>query len=124
VKWFQLESDTPHDPKIRAVTRTLGPAGFGGLVGVWCHVAKHGSYPGRAVNRFHDPLPLDELADASLLPGDQFQRLVDICLETGHFQREAWQRCRGIWIPAMERRADQYTRRHLTPKQQDLVLEP
>jgi len=122
VKWFQLDSDMPHDPKIRAVTRALGPAGLGGLTGVWCHVAKHGCYPGRALDRDDQPLPLDDLAAASLLSDDQFQQLVDICVRTGHFQREAWQRSRGIWIPAMERRADTYTKRHLTLKQQELVF--
>lgn len=123
MKWFQVESDMPDDPKIRAVTRALGPAGLGGLTAVWCHVAKHGSYPGRAVDREHQPLPLDDIAEASLLPRDQFQQLVEICLRTGHFQPAAWQRCRGIWIPAMERRGDTYSKRHLTLKQPHLVFE-
>jgi hypothetical protein len=123
MKWFQLDTDTPQDPKIRAVTRALGPAGLGGLVGVWCHVAKYGRYPGRGIDRDDEPLPLDDLLEASLLPGEAFHHLVDICLKTGHFQRAAWQQRRGIWIPAMERRGDTYTKRHLTPKQQALVLD-
>jgi hypothetical protein len=123
MKWFQLDSDMPQDPKIRAVIRALGPAGVGGLVGVWCHVARHGNYPGRAVDREYQPLPLDDIADASLLPREQFQQLLEICLGTGHFQREAWQRCRGIWIPAMERRGDTYAKRHLTLKQPHLGFE-
>jgi Lin1244/Lin1753-like, N-terminal len=123
MKWFQLDSDMPQDPKIRAVIRALGPAGVGGLVGIWCHVARHGSYPGRAVDSRGHPLALEELQEASLLPDDQFQSLLDICLRTGHFQRAAWEQSRGIWIPAMERRGDTYTQRHLKQQQQHLAFE-
>lgn len=111
MKWFQLDSDMPHDPKIKAVVRALGPAGLGGLAGVWCHVAKHGDYPGRAVDRDARPLPMDEIQEASLLPADHFQILIDLCLRSGHFRRDIWERCHEIWIPAMERRADRYTQR-------------
>ena len=101
----------PDDPKIRAVARALGVEGIGGLVGVWCHVAKHGRRPGQGVDSRGAPLPLDDIADASLLPPEKFLTLVDVCTRTGHFRRDAWERYRGIWIPAMERRADQYARR-------------
>jgi len=111
VKWFQLDSDMPDDPKIRAVARAFGPAGIGGLVGLWCHVAKHGRAPGVGIDSRGAPLPVDDLAAASLLPDDQFGALVDLCVRSGHFRREAWEQHRGIWIPAMARRADQYARR-------------
>ena len=111
MKWFQLDSDMPHDPKIRAVTRALGLEGLGGLVNVWCHVAKHGHRPGQAIDARGAPLPLDDILEASMLGGDKFAQLVDVCTRTGHFRREAWERHHGIWIPAMERRADQYARR-------------
>ena len=111
MKWFQLDSDMPDDPKIRAVTRELGAEGIGGLVGVWCHVAKHGRRPGQGVDSRGAPLPLDDVAAASLLPPDKFETLIDVCTRTGHFRRDAWERYRGIWIPAMERRADQYSRK-------------
>ena len=123
MKWFQLDSDAPHDPKIRAVTRTLGPAGLGGLLGVWCHVARHGSTPGRAMDSRGLPLALDELQEASLLSPDEFQALVDICVRTGHFKREAWEQYKGIWIPAMAKRADRYTKTQLHKQQLPLGYE-
>jgi Lin1244/Lin1753-like, N-terminal len=122
MKWFKVDSDMPHDPKIRAVIKAMGPGGLGGLAAVWCHVAHHGSYPGRAIDRHGQPLGIEEIQDASLLPPDQFSALVEICLRTGHFDRAAWDTARGLWIPAMERRADRYTQRHLK-KQQDLVFD-
>lgn len=111
MKWFQLDADAPDDPKIRAVVRALGVEGFGGLVGLWCHVAKHGHVPGQAVDSQGAPLPLDDLAASTGLDREKFDALVDVCTRTGHFRRDAWQMYRGIWIPAMERRADRYTQR-------------
>ena len=58
-----------------------------------------------------------------MLPRAQFQTLVDICIRSGHFKREAWELSRGIWIPAMERRADTYARRLAKRQQQHLVFE-
>jgi len=123
VKWFQLDSDMPHDPKIRAVTRALGPAGLGGLTGLWCHVARHGSEPGRAVDSRGQPLAVDELQEASLLSEEAFHALVDICVRTGHFKRDAWEQYHGIWIPAMSRRADRYTKAQIARKQPELGYE-
>ena len=111
MKWFQLDSDTPDDPKIRAVTRALGAAGLGGLVALWCHVARHGRKPGQGIDSRGAPFPVDDLIAASMLDGNTFAALVEICTRTGHFDREAWELRRGIWIPAMERRADRYTQR-------------
>lgn len=101
----------PDDPKIRAVARALGVEGIGGLVGLWCHVAKHGRRPGQGIDSRGAPLPLEDLQAASLLPGDKFTTLIDVCTRSGHFRRDAWERYRGIWIPAMERRADRYARK-------------
>jgi hypothetical protein len=113
----------PWDPKIRAVTDALGPAGLGGLAALWCHIARHGRDPGRAINSRGQPLSVDELQAASLLPGPDFRVLVDICVSTGHFQREPWERSREIRIPAMSRRADEYTKKRERRKQQRLVFD-
>jgi hypothetical protein len=111
VKWFQLDSDMPDDPKIRAVARALGTEGIGALVGVWCHVAKHGRRPGQGIDSRGAPLPLDDIKAASGLSDAQFDELIAVCTRTGHFRRDAWDLYRGIWIPAMERRADRYAQR-------------
>lgn len=109
MKWFQLDADMPHDPKIRAVIRSLGPAGLGGLAALWCHIARHGRDPGRSVNARGEPLNLEELREASLLSAEDFHVLVDVCVSTGHFQRGPWEHAREIVIPAMARRTDRYT---------------
>lgn len=107
----------PDDPKIRAVARALGVEGIGGLVGVWCHVAKHGRRPGQGIDSLGAALPLDDVLAASMLPIEKFHTLIDVCTRTGHFRRDAWERHRGIWIPAMERRADRYARRVIASEQ-------
>jgi len=111
VKWFQLDSDMPDDPKIRAVVRALGVEGIGGLVSVWCHIAHHGRTPGQGVDSRGAVLPVDDIRAASLLPPDKFDALIDVCTRNGHFRRDAWEQHRGIWIPAMARRADRYSQR-------------
>lgn len=111
MRWFQLDADTPDDPKIRAVTRALGVEGFGGLVSLWCHIAKHGRRPGQGIDSSGAPFPLDDLIAATGLSPEKFQTLIDVCIRSGHFRRDAWEQYRGIWIPAMERRADDYTRK-------------
>ena len=111
MKWFQLDADMPNDPRVRAVVRVLGVEGLGALVALWCHVAKHGSVPGHAIDSACEPLELDDLREATHLSEEKFEELIRICVRTGHFKREAWEQYRGIVIPAMERRADTYTRR-------------
>ena len=120
MKWFQLDADTPEDPKIRAVVRALGMGGFGGLVGLWCHVAKHGRVPGYGIDSRGAPLPVEDLIEASGLTRDQFEQLVELCVKTGHFRQDVWRRDGGIWIPAMERRADYYTQRLSRSKQRPI----
>jgi len=110
----------PDDPKIRAVTRALGPAGLGGLVGVWCHVAKHGRRPGQAIDSRGVPLPVEDLEAAAGLEAGQFGELIAVCTRTGHFKRDVWEQYRGIWIPAMERRADRYAQRLARQKQLEI----
>jgi hypothetical protein len=115
MKWFQVDSDTPHDPKMRAVLRELGAAGFGGLVLLWCHIADHGTRrPGFSIDSQGKPMPIPDLVDATRLTLDQFDRLVAVCLETGHFMLGPWQAKKVIAIPAMARRADFYTQRKIS----------
>ena len=111
MKWFQLDADTPDDPKIRAVIRALGVQGFGGLVGLWCHIAKHGRVPGYGVDSRGAPLPLDDLRAATGLSPAEFLELVAVCTRTGHFRKDIWVSQQAIWIPAMERRADRYSKK-------------
>jgi hypothetical protein len=111
MKWFQLDSDMPSDPRIRAVFRTLGLEGVGALTCLWCHVARHGSAPGRGVDSAGRPLKLEDLQEATHLDDVKFRRLIEVCIESGHFDAEVWRRSQSICIPAMQKRADRYARR-------------
>lgn len=114
MKWFQVDADTPHDPKVKAVLREMGVAGVGGLFLLWCHIADHGTKkPGWSLNSFGRPMPETELIIASELNRDDFLRLVTICTTTGHFLERAWDQKHVIAIPAMAARADTYTKRNV-----------
>lgn len=122
MKWFQLDSDMPHDPRIRAVVRALGVEGLGALTCLWCHVARHGDVPGRAVDSAGRPLRLADLQEATQLDGGKFAQLVEVCVESGHFDPDVWARQQTIWIPAMFKRADRYAKRRFQREQPDLPL--
>jgi hypothetical protein len=116
MKWFQVDSDTPNDPRIKAVTRELGAGGMGGLFLLWCFVADHGTKPGRSLDSSGRPFPIEDLREASRLDQQQFDRLIAICVDVGHFKKDAWEKRHEIEIPAMRRRADTYTKRSLRTK--------
>lgn len=114
MKWFQVDADTPNDPKIRVVIRDLGIEGLGGLFLLWCHVADHGiRRPGWSIDSFGRPMPVHDLIDASGLAEAKFHQLVLICTEVGHFLKQPWVSRKVIAIPAMARRADTYTKRRV-----------
>lgn len=114
MRWFQMDTDTPNDPRMRAVLRTMGNDGFGGLVRLWCHIANHGGKkPGQAVDSHGRPMSREELMDASGLTGDQLDQLIVICVESGHFDKRSWEQKQVIALPAMARRADTYTKRRV-----------
>lgn len=114
MKWFQVDSDTPNDPRIRAVTRELGAEGLGGLFLIWCYVADHGHKPGRSIDSSGRPFPVADLREISKLEQATFDRLMAICVESGHIKKEAWEKRKEIHIPAMERRSDTYSQRKLS----------
>jgi hypothetical protein len=116
VKWFQVDSDTPNDPRIKAVTRELGAEGLGGLFLIWCYVADHGKKPGRGVDSNGRPFPEVDLREVSMLEKAKFDRLVAICTASGHFRPKAWEDKKEVEIPAMRRRADTYTKRRSKTK--------
>jgi hypothetical protein len=114
MKWFQVDSDTPNDPKIRAVIRELGVAGMGALFFLWCHIADHGiRKPGWSINTFGHPIPESELIEVSKLSDSDFAKLALICTSNGHWLKKPWEARRVIAIPAMSRRADTYTKRQM-----------
>lgn len=114
MKWFQVDADTPGDPKIKAVVRELGPAGMGALFFLWCHIADHGTRrAGWSLNSLGHPIPVAELQEVSRLTESEFIKLTTICTSTGHWLKRPWDMRQVIAIPAMTRRADTYTKRQM-----------
>jgi hypothetical protein len=118
MKWFQLDADTPSDPRMRRVIRQFGNEGFGALVRIWCFVAAHcpDDQPGRAVDGSGKAYNDEDFADAAGLTLDAYTRLRDLCVEEGHFERESFKLRGEIFIPAMSKRADEFTRKRLRQK--------
>lgn len=117
MRWFQVDSDTPHDPRVLNVIIAMGNDGLGGLFRIWCHIANHGEKkPGYSLNTSGRPMPRAELVYASGLSDPHFDQLIQICVENGHFLRCEWERRKVIAIPAMSSRADTYTKRRVRTK--------
>lgn len=119
MKWFQVDSDSPNDPKIKALIRKGltdgGPGRAAALVGhtflLWAYIANHGEgVPGHGVKADGSPLSLVEMADECLFDGvDQLRAHVDFLAEKEHVDPTAW--ALGIVsLPAMRTRADAYAR--------------
>lgn len=118
MKWFQLDSDTPNDPKVKAIIRrglptpVPGQAAAGALLLLWCYIANHGSgSPGHGVNGSGEPLPLDEMADECLFGSvPELVAFLDFLAEKRHIEPETWHEQRIVLLPAMQQRADAYAR--------------
>jgi hypothetical protein len=121
VKWFQVDSDTPDDPKIKATIRrglsggllepNGGQAAAGALLLLWCYIANHGGGdPGIGADGDGNPLPIQEMADECLFESvEQLQRFLAFLSEKRHIDPDAW--ARGLVVlPAMTKRADAYAR--------------
>ncbi|MGE0430521.1 MAG: hypothetical protein AB7P11_21165 [Hydrogenophaga sp.] len=118
MKWFQVDSDTPDDPKIKAVIRrglpspNPGQAAAGALLLLWCYVANHGGgAPGIGVDSDGQPLPLGEMADELLFDSQaDLERFLDFLAEKRAIDPAAWADQRMVMLPAMAKRADAYAR--------------
>lgn len=117
VKWFQVDSDTPNDPKVKAAIRrglpnpAAGQAAAGALFLLWCYVANHGGMgPGEGVDGAGDPLPLSEMADECLFDSvDELKGFLAFLADKRHIDPEAWA-AGWVRLPAMAKRADSYAK--------------
>jgi Domain of unknown function (DUF4373) len=111
MRWFQVDSDAPNDPKIRAVLERFGNAGFGALVRLWCFIASHGKQPGQSIDATGRKIPKQFLVDATGLSEPDFDDLLRELVRTNHVQKGKWRKNKIVEFPAMRRRADTYTKR-------------
>lgn len=125
MKWFQVDSDTPDDPKIKAVIRrglagapwvsdrpNGGQAAAGALLLLWCYVANHGGGdPGIGVDSDGQPLPLGEMADELLFDTQaDLERFLDFLADKRAIDPDTWTNQRLVVLPAMAKRADAYAK--------------
>jgi hypothetical protein len=111
MKWFQVDSNAPNDPRIRAVQLRHGVEGIGATFLLWCFVANHGARAGWSVDHRDQPIAKPFLIDASGIEESKFDRLIATLIEVGHVSDRAWNDHGVLAFPAMERRADIYTKR-------------
>ena len=113
MKWFQLDSTTPHDPRVRDVLLKMGNNGLGALLRLWCFVADQGRKRiGWSLDARGLPIPLSVVQDATGLDDENFRILLSTCANNGHIVRQQLERPEPvIVIPAMSKRGDTYTKR-------------
>ncbi len=114
MKWFQLDSNMPDDPKIRAVLARFGNEGLGMLLRLWCYVAAHGTRkPGWSLDSRGKPIDKAAMVEATGAPEEKFDDLLKVCARFGHIKHFEWEKRGVVAFPAMSRRADSYTQRRV-----------
>ena len=118
MRWFQVDSNTPNDPKIKALMRyglaAGGPTMARDILGqvflLWCYVAQYGeAAPGLGVKADGTPLDLDEMAEELMLTPMQLTGLLDLLADRKLIDPEHWGR--GIvFLRGMLKRAETYAR--------------
>ena len=108
--WYKMDSNFPENRTARRVSRKLGNAGLGGLVRLFCFAAGHGkdpASPGRCVDSDLEPIPREDLVEASGLPEADFDALIETCVSTKCVDG-AWAESGELNFPGMLKRADEY----------------
>ena len=108
--WYKMDSNFPENRTARRVSRKLGNAGLGGLVRLFCFAAGHGkdpASPGRCVDSDLEPIPREDLVEASGLSEEDFDALIETCVSTKCVDG-AWADRGELNFPGMLKRADEY----------------
>ena len=123
MKWFQVDSTTPHDPRVRDVLLKMGNNGLGALLRLWCFVADQGRKRiGWSLDARGLPIPLSVVQDATGLDDENFRILLSTCANNGHIVRQQLERPEPvIVIPAMSKRGDTYTKRQKKHRVRTLI---
>jgi hypothetical protein len=112
MRWFKMDSDTPHHRVSKRVMKHLGVHGFGSMILLWCYAAAYGrdiTSPGRCVDTDLEPIPKEDLIDASGLTEEGFDQLMAILFETKTIDMAAWTDRGELAFPGMSKRADEYS---------------
>lgn len=112
VTWFQVDSNSPNDPKIKEILRVGGQPWAGATWLMWCYIASSGkSEPGLGVRADGSPLPLKELAsECRFATVEDLRAYLDFAAEQEHIHRQLWQDKGIVFLPAMWSRLMHYAR--------------
>lgn len=132
MKWFQLDSDAPDDPKLKAIIRQgIAPnkhqAAAGAIFLLWCYVANHGGSrePGLGVKDNGDPLSeLEMMSECFFESRNALTAFLTDAASLGHIHEGCWTQKRVVFLTAMWKRTatyqkqkDYYTGGYDTPEQ-------
>ncbi len=112
MKWYQVDSDAPNDPKVRGLLRTGGQQAAGGLFLLWCFIANHGKGdPGLGVRTGGGALDLGEMADECYFASSaELRAFLDRLAERNLIHAEVWRQREIVFLPAMWNRLAAYYR--------------
>jgi hypothetical protein len=108
--WFKFDSNAMEGRTFKRVARRLGNAGVGGLLRLFCFSAGHGkdpTSPGRCVDSDLEPIPREDLVEASGLSEEDFDALIETCVSTKCVDG-AWADRGELNFPGMLSRCDEY----------------
>jgi hypothetical protein len=128
VKWFQVDSDAPNDPKLKAIIRhgidpSRGQSAAGAMFLLWCYIANHGEgEPGLGIRADGTPLALDEMAEECLFNDvASLTTFLAAIAGRGHVHQDIWTRKGIVFLPAMWIRVSAYYRSKARKLEHDTV---
>ena len=113
MKWFQLDADMPHDPKIQSILEKFGNSGLGALIRLFCFVADHGKRPGWSIDSRGKPFEKATLVQAMGITHHEFTKIMSEGTQNGLFKKNAFSKAGLVVIPAMASRASNYEKRRV-----------
>lgn len=114
MKWIQVDTDMPHDPRIQGVLQRFGNAGLGMLVRLWCFIGAHGKRkPGWSLDSRGKPIGTDQIAIAIGADVNETDSFLHELVQNGHVQKKTRRNAVIYHIPAMSTRADTYAKRRV-----------
>ena len=127
MRWFQVDTDTSNDDRIRAIVRRVKAERFPGLAAAWVRVAVHGFLldlwcltasqagarePGFCEIKPGRPYSVESIAEQCHVTAAFAAVVLAAAAAEGHIDQTQW--AAGlVYFPGMAKRADEYTKKKL-----------